>query len=246
MMDIMVKQFDAAGVPLAGWIGEDSRTARAAILKATAKGFGGKLAVTVTHPLQALQALFSVTEAGPRVAEYEAAYKNALDEGLGPENAAVLAAVAAKDVTVNFTRAGEWGRNMNEVVLFFNAQVQSLDKTGRTFWKHPMRTTARGAAYITFLAMVNYFRNRDEEWWKDLPAHEKWNYVHIQIPFTDVVMRIPLPFELGAMGCCMVSNPVEGLELWFEEGKEVVVVNEKFGLRLTDIISPSERVKRLK
>jgi flagellar motor switch protein FliN/FliY len=26
---------------------------------------------------------------------------------------------------------------------------------------------------------------------------------------------------------------------------EVVVVNEKFGVRLTDIISPSERVKRL-
>jgi flagellar motor switch protein FliN/FliY len=27
---------------------------------------------------------------------------------------------------------------------------------------------------------------------------------------------------------------------------EVVVVNEKFGIRLTDIISPSDRVKRLK
>ena len=27
---------------------------------------------------------------------------------------------------------------------------------------------------------------------------------------------------------------------------EVVMVNEKFGLRLTDIISPAERVKRLK
>ena len=26
---------------------------------------------------------------------------------------------------------------------------------------------------------------------------------------------------------------------------EVVVVNEKFGIRLTDIISPTERVKRL-
>ena len=26
---------------------------------------------------------------------------------------------------------------------------------------------------------------------------------------------------------------------------EVVVVNEKFGLRLTDIISPAERLKRL-
>jgi flagellar motor switch protein FliN/FliY len=27
---------------------------------------------------------------------------------------------------------------------------------------------------------------------------------------------------------------------------EVVVVNEKFGIRLTDIISPADRVKRLK
>lgn len=27
---------------------------------------------------------------------------------------------------------------------------------------------------------------------------------------------------------------------------EVVVVNEKFGIRLTDVISPSERIKRLR
>ena len=27
---------------------------------------------------------------------------------------------------------------------------------------------------------------------------------------------------------------------------EVVVVNEKFGIRLTDVISPAERVKKLK
>ena len=27
---------------------------------------------------------------------------------------------------------------------------------------------------------------------------------------------------------------------------EVVVINEKFGIRLTDVISPSERVKKLK
>ena len=27
---------------------------------------------------------------------------------------------------------------------------------------------------------------------------------------------------------------------------EVVVVNEKFGIRMTDVISPSERIKRLR
>jgi len=35
------------------------------------------------------------------------------------------------------------------------------------------------------------------------------------------------PFELAAMGCCVVSNPVNGLERWFEVGKEMLVVNNK-------------------
>jgi len=33
------------------------------------------------------------------------------------------------------------------------------------------------------------------------------------------------PFELAAMGCCIVSNPVSGLDTWFELGKELIVVN---------------------
>lgn len=32
------------------------------------------------------------------------------------------------------------------------------------------------------------------------------------------------PFELAAMGCCIVSNPYSGIEEWFEPGKEVFVV----------------------
>ncbi|HEM60760.1 MAG TPA: glycosyltransferase family 1 protein, partial [Chloroflexi bacterium] len=33
-------------------------------------------------------------------------------------------------------------------------------------------------------------------------------------------------FELGAMGCCTVSNPCEGMEEWFEVAKEIVVLEE--------------------
>lgn len=32
-------------------------------------------------------------------------------------------------------------------------------------------------------------------------------------------------FELAAMGCCIVSNPHEGIETWFDVGKELLVVN---------------------
>lgn len=35
------------------------------------------------------------------------------------------------------------------------------------------------------------------------------------------------PFELSAMGCCIVANPYEGIEEWFEPGKEVFVVHSR-------------------
>lgn len=34
------------------------------------------------------------------------------------------------------------------------------------------------------------------------------------------------PFELAAMGCCIVSSPYPGLEQWFEPGREVIVLRE--------------------
>jgi len=33
------------------------------------------------------------------------------------------------------------------------------------------------------------------------------------------------PFELGALGACIVANPYLGIEEWFEPGKELIVVN---------------------
>jgi len=35
------------------------------------------------------------------------------------------------------------------------------------------------------------------------------------------------PFELAAMGCCIVANPYEGIEEWFEPGKELFVVHSQ-------------------
>jgi glycosyltransferase involved in cell wall biosynthesis len=35
------------------------------------------------------------------------------------------------------------------------------------------------------------------------------------------------PFELAAMGCCIVANPYAGIEEWFEPGKELFVVESQ-------------------
>jgi hypothetical protein len=33
------------------------------------------------------------------------------------------------------------------------------------------------------------------------------------------------PFELASMGCCIVGNPYEGIETWFEPEKEIIIVH---------------------
>jgi hypothetical protein len=35
------------------------------------------------------------------------------------------------------------------------------------------------------------------------------------------------PFELSSMGCCIVANPYEGIEEWFEPGKELFIVHSR-------------------
>jgi len=44
-------------------------------------------------------------------------------------------------------------------------------------------------------------------------------------------------FELAALGCCVVSNPVAGLEEWFEPGREMLVVH--------DAVEATETIRRL-
>lgn len=41
--------------------------------------------------------------------------------------------------------------------------------------------------------------------------------------FASASMR---PFELAAMGCAIVANPYDGIESWFEPGKEVLIVSD--------------------
>jgi hypothetical protein len=40
------------------------------------------------------------------------------------------------------------------------------------------------------------------------------------------------PFELSAFGACVVSNPYQGIEEWFEPGKEIIIINNE-----SDIVS---------
>jgi spore maturation protein CgeB len=49
----------------------------------------------------------------------------------------------------------------------------------------------------------------------------RWSHTNIYASSTS------RPFELAAFGACIVSQPYNGLEKWFDFGSEVIVVNNE-------------------
>ena len=225
------QRYHALGLDISGRIGQDMRMAKKMAGRATAgNAFVGLWREGI---INGLREVLSHSEVGPRLMEFRGAWKHGMSKYGNEADAAILAACASKDVTVNFSRAGSHGRFINEVVLFWNAAVQSVDKALRSFgafeampWaksdsrsKTLLRTAARGALFLSAAAILNYLKNRDEDWWKDLPEHEKWNYIHVKLG--GKVIRIPLPFEMGAV---FASLPVASME----ESRTPGAFNEAF------------------
>ena len=96
------------------------------------------------NPLNALNTLQKVSELmemGTRIGEF----RRAIRAGASP----LEAANAAKDISLNFARAGFKGKVWNQLRAFFNASVQDVDKLVRAHKANPGRTAAKAFAYIT-------------------------------------------------------------------------------------------------
>ena len=175
---------------------------------------------TVTHPVQALRELFGVTEAGTRIGEFTAALKVGEQRyGKGTKDAAIFALNAAQDVTTNFTRHGRIGKILNQLIAFFNAAIQGPDKMVRSFRARPLATTLKALVGLTLPAIWLWWMNKDEEWYKELPPHEKHNYLHFRIPGTEKIVRIPIPFQLGHI---FQAIPVAGLDAAYQKDPQQV------------------------
>jgi hypothetical protein len=83
---------------------------------------------------------------------------------------------------------------------------------------------------LTIPALFNWWRNKDEDWYNQLPWRERWNYLNVERGGT--VYQIPLPQEFGA---AFVSLPVAALESWYKKDK--AAVQTALG-HLFDVVNP--------
>ena len=109
------------------------------------------------------------------------------------------ATAAARESTLDFRRIGE-ERRINQIIAFWNANVQGIDIMRRKLHKHPGRTLLRLTMGITLPSIALWlYNNSDDERKKRynaLPGWRKnffWNIIIEDMP----IISLPKPFELG-------------------------------------------------
>lgn len=132
-----------------------------------------------------IRSLVDWSEMGPRVAEY----KKGVEKGVSKDEATS----SGRGLSQDFKQSGYYGKEVNKVNAFFNANVQGVTRIVETFAKHPIRTTFRGFMYITLPTLLLYFMNYDDEEYQNMPTWKKalfWN-----IPIGDgKFFSIPRPY----------------------------------------------------
>lgn len=165
-----------------------------------------------------LRDALQVSEAAPRIAEMRIA---ARDAGWKPGTPMTFGQSieilnAAKRVTVDFTRAGQYGRMVNQAVPFFNASVQGTRTAYDTVTRRPVRSALYGLTALTIPTLLLWDRHKDEEWYQNIPLGEKYKFWYIAVGDRDIV-RIPRAFEWGTM---FAAIPEALMDAWYAKDPE--------------------------
>jgi hypothetical protein len=130
---------------------------------------------------------------------------------------AIQLSMAGRRVTTDFAAAGDISRVLNAAVPFYNPAVQGLRTFGRTFRNHPARSTLLGLGALTVPTLLNWWRNKDKEWYQALPWREKYLYDNVDDGVN--VWQIPRPFEWGNLFQVM---PEALFDSWYRQDPEGV------------------------
>ncbi|NBV88752.1 MAG: hypothetical protein EBR88_04440, partial [Betaproteobacteria bacterium] len=158
-----------------------------------------KALVSPTHVARALSYAGTLLEEATRVQEF----RRALAQGKTDLEAANL----SKLVTLNFARAGQYGRTVNMLSAFFNAKVQDLDLVIQNHRTRPGEVAMKGLMYITVPSVLCWALGKDDEKIQNLPEWRKnlfWNVNLDPIARalgrkTGFILSVPKPFIMGAL-----------------------------------------------
>lgn len=132
----------------------------------------------------------NAVEIAPRLSEFKRVTAQ------GGDLQAALA--AAQDLTVNFKRRGALSGEVDKVFPYFNAAVQGLDKTIRTYKDDPVKAIVKSVLAVTLPTLALYAVNHDDPAYKKLSNRVKDAF--LMIPKGDgTFIKIAKPQEQGSI-----------------------------------------------
>jgi len=227
--------YKRSGAEMSHFIGIDQRSIRRAQAEVLANTKLRKSLNVAAHPIEATKALFSLTESGPRMAEFESAYKKLMKKW-GSETAALVGAKnAASEATVDFKRAGRLGEIINQFIPFWNANIQGVSRFVRFAKDHPTKALIKGITYVGIPTLGLWNLNKDKQWYKDMPPWLKYGFWNIEIG--NEIVRIPRPFEWSMPFATIPEAVIDGM--YRENPGEVLKALKQQGLNMAPDFMPA-------
>ena len=148
-----------------------------------------------------------------RVAEY----RLAREHGKSP----MQAANESKEITLNFSRYGKYGKILNRIIPFFNAAVQDISRFAREYFNphnpHLAKSWIKALTFVSMPSVALWYLNKDDEEIQDLPKWRKNSFWNFRVG--DTIWSVPKPFLLGTV---FANVPERILDFIYDKNPESV------------------------
>jgi hypothetical protein len=234
------KLYNQLGLEMVTPLGQDSR-----YVKRVSKNLFKGRAIRALAPRNIgkyLTDLIQYSEKATRLAEMKLVGRDIgfdpSKDQLTPEIAQKLA-LAAREVTTDFSAGGSVGRAMNQLLPFWNAQIQGVRAHVRSYNNSAASLEGKGKVHqllfnkfmqrgltMSAASIALWLRYRDEEWWKEMDESEKYTHTYIPVDAEfsptgmDELIKIPKAFELDGF---FTGAPIAALDSFYQEDPEAAV-----------------------
>jgi len=192
-----------------------------------------------------IMSLNEVAETATRVAGYQ--HLKNVRKLEGPE-----LAVRAREITIDFAKAGTWMQLLNRVIPFTNAQEQAAIKTAQVLKRDPARALLASIPFVAASALA-FLWNKRYGSSKEIPDYEylsNWVIMIDEVPlppdpeypdeplqWAPVYLRIPK----GPIGSAFTAMPEALMRLaWQQNDRTVAETVARAVLAMVEAVSPVE------
>jgi hypothetical protein len=199
MKDPIVKEWQAAGGD-SGYLTSLDRSVKHVEAKEILDLQQRGLIHYASNPVDALRAirdgLRSISDYSEKATRV-GLYANARAKGATPSQAITESRMG----TIDFSRMGTQGKALNQIVAFWNANVQDADIMTRRILNKPGQTLSKIALGITLPSVLLWASQHEDDRWKQIPTWLKTT-CWVVLPWWDKTASpicIPKPFLMGAL-----------------------------------------------